>query len=89
MVFNIHTPLTYVLIASFFYIRKHGFNNNIFYTLIFLPWLTNSCFLLWGNGVEFGNISEEEILSFSYSSLVSMFVGIIIYLTYRLIKKRN
>ncbi len=89
MTFSIHTPLTYVLIAIFFYIRKHGLDNNIFYTLISVPWLSNLCFLLWEKGVTFDNISKEEVQSFFHSSIITMFSGIIIYFIYRFIKKRN
>lgn len=38
MTVYIRSPLTYVLIAGFFYIKKRGLNKNIFYGLIVFPW---------------------------------------------------
>ncbi len=89
MNFSIHLPLTYVLIMLFFYIKKHGFINRVYYIIIFLPFLINILMFWLNETSSFDIISKDDVIEYLYSSSVTMIIVLIIYHIYRFIKKGN
>lgn len=89
MEFNIFTPITYVLTFLFIALIIKKSTKQAYYTILLGPFLSNIYVYLCERGFTFDNITQAEVISFFYSSFITMISAIIILLIYRFIKKRN
>lgn len=89
MEFNIWTPFFYVMLALFFDVTNSGTTYKAFYLLIFGPFIANIYIYIWEKGIDFDNITQDEVKSFFFSSVITMMSAIIVFFIYRFIKKGN
>ncbi len=82
MLMKIYMPLTYVLIAMFFTVRRHGLNRCSLYKGIGYSFLANAVVLLSPDNLSFDNITVEGMTTYLCTSSLTIIIILIVLLFY-------